>query len=334
MEYLDKFSKIIKDSSVTINKCKQCGDVDERWIQGSLNGKKTISYYTIPDFKTRKPYKCSKCCEKAKEKKRFTKINYHNCEYCNTLFVHRYTKIRFCSKKCRLDHQANLRKKSYDLECEQCGKEFTNNIIRKYCSDECDKASNRVDPIKIKCKTCKTVFIGNKSTKYCSKKCSPHDNPELRKKLRPKKDHSNCMKCSIKIPPNRRVCDNCKVKPTKKERKVLTKTCPTCDCKFKTVYNYKIYCKKTHIPSVRELKRLRKRTKRKAKLKYESWKDIQQFIDTRPSEDHHLDHIIPLNHPDVCGLHNTCNFQWLTSEENMSKSNSFDGTPENDSWRD
>lgn len=39
---------------------------------------------------------------------------------------------------------------------------------------------------------------------------------------------------------------------------------------------------------------------------------------------HHVDHVVPLKHPLVCGLHVAANLQILTGEENMRKYNSFE----------
>lgn len=36
---------------------------------------------------------------------------------------------------------------------------------------------------------------------------------------------------------------------------------------------------------------------------------------------HHVDHIVPLKHPLVCGLHNQFNLRVITAEENMRKKN-------------
>ncbi len=66
--------------------------------------------------------------------------------------------------------------------------------------------------------------------------------------------------------------------------------------------------------------------RRAAKLqRTPSWSEteaIEQFYINRP-EDHHGDHIIPLQGELVSGLHVIANLQYLTPEENIRKGNSF-----------
>jgi 5-methylcytosine-specific restriction endonuclease McrA len=38
---------------------------------------------------------------------------------------------------------------------------------------------------------------------------------------------------------------------------------------------------------------------------------------------HNVDHIVPIVHPLVCGLHNEFNLQVLTRDDNIRKSNEF-----------
>lgn len=68
------------------------------------------------------------------------------------------------------------------------------------------------------------------------------------------------------------------------------------------------------------LKAERRASKKRATPKWADREAIKDFYRFCPAS-HHVDHIIPLSHDEVCGLHVMENLQYLPAHENMSKSN-------------
>jgi len=74
----------------------------------------------------------------------------------------------------------------------------------------------------------------------------------------------------------------------------------------------------------------RRSIKIKATPKWADHKAIKAVYEKRDrlrnktGQDYHVDHIVPLIHPNVCGLHVPWNLQVITAEENMSKSNKLE----------
>lgn len=321
MEHLKSKFKYIQGiyESFLEHRCKTCGK-QETLIFGTLKGTKTRSYYDT-SLNKRHAYTCFSCLEKRKKPKaRYCSVHFHTCQVCSTKFSSNKSKHKFCSRKCNEKYQNQKRYKKYNLKCKQCNTSFVHNKKRKFCSKQCEKESRKAIATERTCPTCNSVYkaVGNRT--YCSDSCLPS---------KPKKEHRKCISCDNQVKLPAKKCSTCK-KP--KPRKKLVKNCKTCGKEFSTYSNAKQYCKPSHSIAARGAKSIRKRSVRQAKLKIETWNDIAEFKKTRP-KGHQLDHIIPLNHPDVCGLHNTWNFQWLTPEENVSKSNQFDGTMENNSWK-
>ncbi len=71
---------------------------------------------------------------------------------------------------------------------------------------------------------------------------------------------------------------------------------------------------------------------RKAVPSWVNQREIDCFYKNRP-EGFEIDHIIPINNPNICGLHVPWNLQYLTPEQNRLKGNRFDWTLENGSWK-
>lgn len=94
------------------------------------------------------------------------------------------------------------------------------------------------------------------------------------------------------------------------------------------IVNFKIWKKKIEIRKEgRKYKCDRKRI-----VPWTQFKKINEFYDQKP-KGMSIDHIIPLHHPDVCGLHVIENLQYLSEKDNQIKRNFFDYTQENNSWK-
>lgn len=135
----------------------------------------------------------------------------------------------------------------------------------------------------------------------------------------------NCS-CGEVITKWKRKCNKCIV-PKKLKPKVNhpERKCLHCDKVFKPKNKNARYCKKRHSPGYLKYHRLmRKRQKwvkrfgQKISRSYK--KEIISIYENRPIG-YHVDHIIPLNHPDVSGLHVPWNMQYLPADENLKKSN-------------
>ena len=61
-------------------------------------------------------------------------------------------------------------------------------------------------------------------------------------------------------------------------------------------------------------------------------KELKQIYKNCP-EELQVDHIVPIIHPNICGLHVPWNMQYLTPFDNNSKNNHWDGTFENKNWK-
>lgn len=299
-------------------KCRKC-----KKEQIKLKIPRLIGYYDQDSNKWLGTI-CPKC--KPKQVKKNNKLQYlkkkkrlntpdeykWKCEYCEKDFITKYkaearfgNKIRHCSKECQ-NRMLRLKKEGLQKgegKCGQCG-----DIYKK------EKDSQR------SCQNCKDKHSTKKLQKVEDRDITYKTRAEYNKLKRKAKIHTryaNLLKKRrnrlIKLGLEQKYCETCNKKMTKQKQKYCSKECS----------------KKS--PARKAAKSAQKRMKRQRRLSV-PWSEIAEFYSKCP-KGYEVDHIIPLNGDNVSGLHVPWNFQYLTKDDNIAKSNSFDGTSENEGWR-
>lgn len=253
--------------------------------------------------------KVCKACDKLKPYTEYNVCKYtmgglkHRCRECMTEYSRLYSKVS----------QAKVRIAPEEKECAQC--KLTKNIL------EFAKERSSADGHRNQCKVC---VLENKR-EYVK------NNRELvkaQKKAEYEKHRDRYIEYGRRYHQENRdeISRKSKIHYYANQERILA-------------YNRE-YCR------LNSEKRSRAASERNLRLKQEQPKWVSNYkdeiieiykerqrLDETTSEKHHVDHIIPLTHPDVSGLHVFWNMQILTQNENCSKKNKFDGTYDNESWR-
>ena len=173
------------------------------------------------------------------------------------------------------------------------------------------------------------IYWGGRACPHC--KCGTtklKNQPKTKKEL-------ECIECSTKFIANRATQKFCSIKcrnkyhqqkvkqKTKVNKIKYIKTCPTCDIEFETFNKHKVYCKSNHHPASIAANKKRKYIEDFKQPISKFFKKYIVDIYLKRPKGFEVDHIIPLNHPDVCGLHVPWNLQIIPKEVNNKKSNKF-----------
>lgn len=169
------------------------------------------------------------------------------------------------------------------------------------------------------CKPCEKEYHKlNKEAHYFAVKKWKENNKE---KVKLAKKLNNDKNRKQHIIPEYKICSTCSENKSNKlffknasNKDGLEYSCK--DCK-------KIYVKKHYNKVARQISARTCHLKRKNRVpEWANLDKIREIYKNRP-KGYHIDHIVPLNGKDVCGLHVEYNLQYLPASLNMSKGNKW-----------
>jgi hypothetical protein len=203
------------------------------------------------------------------------------------------------------------------LFCNKSFVDFSVNKVKKYCNSKCLSKGRRILPISVvkKCINCDKEFIDtsySKTKTYCNRKCFFKSKEQKQKKnkyligYRKKDKYINYIN---------------KLKQSGKLNEYYSKYRNS----TKYIFMIKKYRKTDKFLILhKSYQAFRRAYKLKAVPK---WANLEKIKDIyrQCGKGYHVDHRIPLQGTNVCGLHVENNLQILKAEDNISKGNRFIG---------
>lgn len=185
-----------------------------------------------------------------------------------------------------------------------------------------------------KCNTCNKVKDESKMSRFTgeNKLCGVCATKNYTKKTGYKK--KNKPKIGIFT------CKNCRLSLDGKKMKTYSK-CESCYRKElylknpESLKNRRTWHQKRKYPHLRKKAHSirSKRLKNASRCLSKEQKNLVQNFYLNCPIGYDVDHIIPLNHVNVCGLNTLANLQYLDKKINSAKKNKWDGTYNNKNWK-